>query len=241
LAILSLLALWIFYRLFIKLKKSRNEIDIQNKILAKREEEKSLLLKELHHRVKNNLQIVSSLLYLQSIAAKDHSAKNAFKEGQNRVDAMAMIHKYLYTSEELTQVNIHKYLSRLVESIAYSYNFTPKNIDLKFNIAQEPLDVDIAIPLGLIANELVSNAFKHAFVEVERPKLSINLRMDGNLVLEVADNGAGMPKDVNYENTFGMELIQSLEKQLGAKLEYHFQKGALFRLIVPKEKLRKLP
>ncbi len=241
LAILSLLALWIFYRLFIKLKKSRNEIDIQNKILAKREEEKSLLLKELHHRVKNNLQIVSSLLYLQSIAAKDHSAKNAFKEGQNRVDAMAMIHKYLYTSEELTQVNIHKYLSRLVESIAYSYSFTPKNIDLKFNIAQEPLDVDIAIPLGLIANELVSNAFKHAFVEVERPKLSINLRMDGNLVLEVADNGAGVPKDVNYENTFGMELIQSLEKQLGAKLEYHFQKGALFRLIVPKEKLRKLP
>ncbi len=231
--ILFVVASILFWMLNYKLRDSRKKVAEQNITLEKRNHEKSLLLKELHHRVKNNLQIVSSLLNLQSIAVKDESAQNAFKDGQNRVDAMAMIHKYLYTSDELTHVDIQSYLSRLVESIAYSYNFNKKNIAYKFNITSSPLDVDIAIPLGLIANELVSNAFKHAFVNMENPELSVNLTLNEKLVFEVKDNGKGLPATTKNEDSFGMELVHSLMAQLNAQLEYTYENGACFRLIMP--------
>ncbi|MCH8554246.1 MAG: sensor histidine kinase [Schleiferiaceae bacterium] len=228
------------YKLLTKLRASKEEIAAQNVILSKREDEKSLLLKELHHRVKNNLQIVSSLLYLQSISAKDQSAQNAFKDGQHRVDAMAMIHKYLYTSDELTQVDITNYLSRLVESIAYSYNYSRENLKLDFDSSSAAIDVDIAIPLGLIANELVSNAFKHAFEGVVHPQLKISLKRDNGIVFQVADNGKGMPESFVKENSFGMELIQSLETQLNGKLEYSYSNGACFTLFVPEKTLQNI-
>lgn len=229
--ILLVVLFWNFNQ---KLKASREKISEQNATLEKRNREKTLLLKELHHRVKNNLQIVSSLLNLQSIAAKDQSAQNAFKDGQNRVDAMAMIHRYLYTSDELTHVDIQSYLSRLVESIAYSYNFNKKNIVCQYDISAEPIDVDIAIPLGLIANELLSNAFKHAFKNNDNPELHVVLNFEDALIFEVKDNGQGVPESTNNADSFGMELVQSLVVQLNASLDYSYQHGACFRLSIPR-------
>lgn len=229
----------LFLFLNYRLKESRQKIKEQNESLEKRNHEKTVLLKELHHRVKNNLQIVSSLLNLQSIAVKDESAQNAFKDGQNRVDAMAMIHKYLYTTDELTHVDIQSYLARLVESIAYSYNFNKKNINYKFDIDSNPIDVDIAIPFGLIANELVSNAFKHAFKNMEHPELSVSLNLTDFLIFEVKDNGQGMPETIENKESFGMELVQSLIVQLDATLDYSYKDGACFKLSIPQQKITK--
>lgn len=237
--ILFVFVVILFWMLNYKLRESRKKVAEQNATLEKRSLEKSLLLKELHHRVKNNLQIVSSLLNLQSISVKDVSAQNAFKDGQNRVDAMAMIHKYLYTSDDLTHVDIQSYLKRLVESIAYSYNFSKKNINYKFDISPESIDVDIAIPLGLIANELVSNAFKHAFLNMENPELSLVLNVDDKLFFQVKDNGQGVPETIESKDSFGLELVHSLIAQLNARLEYTFDNGACFGISIPLDMFNK--
>ena len=229
--ILLIVLFWNFNR---KLNSSRQKISEQNATLEKRNQEKTLLLKELHHRVKNNLQIVSSLLNLQSIAAKDVSAQNAFKDGQHRVDAMALIHRYLYTSDELTHVDIQSYLSRLVESIAYSYNFNKKNIVCQYDVSAHPIDVDIAIPLGLIANELVSNSFKHAFKNHDNPELLVSLSFNDALIFQVKDNGKGLPESVNSSESFGMDLVHSLVVQLNATLDYSYLNGACFQLSIPR-------
>lgn len=239
--LLILIAFSLLYYLFLKLKESGKKINEQNKILESKDIEKTVLLKELHHRVKNNLQIVSSLLYLQSYSVTDSIAKKAFKDGQNRIDAMAMIHKYLYTNEEHTKVDIKSFLNRLVESIAYSYGFNKEKITISINVDSVPVDVDIAIPLGLISNELVSNVFKHAFTDIAKPTLRVSLKMGENLVLEISDNGSGLPNTAQLleSKTFGIELVHSLTKQLKAEIEYLYKDGSYFILTIPQSTLLK--
>jgi len=222
-----------------RLRQSKALIAEQKSNIEQREREKSTLLKELHHRVKNNLQIVSSLLNLQADAVKDEAAQGAFRNGQNRVEAMAMIHRYLYATDELTTLEVKSYLTQLVRSIAHSYGHDKENIDLNFDITDTPIDVDLAIPLGLIANELVSNAFKHAFKDVARPQLTVSLKLEGNLVLAVCDNGPGTDGKIIDDNSFGMELVQSLSKQLKAEMKYAFNEGACFQLTVPESTVSK--
>lgn len=217
----------------VRLRNSGKEILHQKQALEKTDKEKAVLLKELHHRVKNNLQIVSSLLNLQSDSVKDAAAQEAFKEGQNRVDAMAMIHKHLYATDELTSVDISTYLDRLVQSLAYSYGFGKKNFILNTDISKEPVDVDIAIPLGLIVNELVSNTFKHAFKEVAMAEITIKLHYDNDQIsLLIKDNGKGLPKEFSVEDSasFGLELVQTLVHQLKGRISFENQNGAMFAI-----------
>lgn len=240
-ATLLLLILIALMALYNRLQQSRNLVNDQKEKIEKREKEKSILLKELHHRVKNNLQIVSSLLHLQSENVKEASAIGAFKDGQNRVEAMAMIHHYLYSTDELTTLEVDKYFTQLTKSITYSYGYQQDEVDLSFDITSKAIDVDLAIPLGLIANELISNSFKHAYKEVERPMLKLELKLEEDLTLIIADNGPGMgDKPLESHNgSFGMDLIQSLTKQLKAELKYRQTNGSRFELIIPKSTLKK--
>jgi len=240
-AVLLLIILIAVIMLYSRLQQSRNLVNDQKEKIEKREMEKSILLKELHHRVKNNLQIVSSLLHLQSENVKETSAINAFKDGQNRVEAMAMIHHYLYSTDELTTLEVDKYFTQLVKSVTYSYGYQQDEVDLSLDITTKAIDVDLAIPLGLIANELISNSFKHAFKNVEKPMLKLALIMDENLTLIIADNGPGMgDKPLQSHNgSFGMDLIQSLTKQLKAELKYDQSNGSYFELIIPNSTLNK--
>jgi len=239
-AFLLLIVVCFLVYLYRKLSASKAKIKLQNLDLEKSDLEKSLLIKELHHRVKNNLQIVSSLLNLQSNSTKDKNAQNAFKEGKHRVEAMAMIHKYLYTSDELTDVDIKSYMARLVDSIAFAYGYNKKNIEMVLDIEPAYLDVDVAIPLGLIANELLSNAFKHAFSQVKLPHLRIQLTDKENICLVVSDNGKGLGDCfTTCKGSFGLELMKSLTCQLNATLTYRFESGAVFTLVIPKTNIVK--
>lgn len=225
--------------LMYNLRRSKSRTEQQKTALEKSDKEKALLLKELHHRVKNNLQIVSSLLKLQGKAVKDEQAQMAIKEGQNRVDAMAMIHKHLYTTDELTNVDISAYLERLIRSLAHSYGFNKSRFQLEADITKEPLDVDVAIPLGLIINELVSNSFKHAFADVEEAQLFIALHLrNDKLQLELSDNGKGLPGGfiVESSSSFGLELVQALVNQLKGSIEYQNRKGAYFAIEIEPSK-----
>lgn len=235
----SMLAIFTLIYFLVRLRKSSAQILHQKQALEKSDTEKAVLLKELHHRVKNNLQIVSSLLNLQSDSVKDEAAQEAFKEGQNRVDAMAMIHKHLYATDELTSVDISTYLERLVQSLAYSYGFSKRNFVLHTDIRKQPVDVDVAIPLGLIVNELVSNTFKHAFKDVAMAEITIKLRYDNDQIsLLIKDNGSGLPKEFSVEDSasFGLELVQTLVHQLKGKISFENQNGAMFAIEIDQSK-----
>ncbi|MCB0736109.1 MAG: tetratricopeptide repeat protein [Bacteroidetes bacterium] len=232
-AILMLLIAVVLFFLLRNIRKAQKEILTQRDQLQRSDQEKAVLLKELHHRVKNNLQIVSSLLNMQGDSVKDEKALEAFREGQNRVDAMAMIHKHLYATDELTSVDISGYLERLVNSLAYSYGFNSINFTLNTNITRNPIDVDIAIPIGLIVNELASNTFKHAFSKEKMAELSVILKQNGNeLHLEMKDNGKGLPQDFSFQNldSFGMELVYTLVKQLKGDIGWKNNGGAHFSI-----------
>lgn len=235
----SIIAMMLLGYLIYKLRKSKYRTELQKSELEKSDKEKALLLKELHHRVKNNLQIVSSLLKMQGQAVKDEQAQLAIREGQNRVDAMAMIHKHLYTADELTTVDISSYLERLIRSLAYSYGFNKGRFQLQVDISKEPVDVDVAIPLGLIVNELASNSFKHAFADVELAEMSIALHLDDDKInLELLDNGKGLPEGFKVEDSssFGLELVQALVSQLKGSIQYHNRKGAFFTVEIQPSK-----
>jgi len=186
------------------------------------------LIKELHHRVKNNLQVVSSLLSLQSNRIEDDKARTALEDGRKRVDAMAMIHQRLYMDHDMAAVNIEEYLQSLAASIAGSFGYTAATVKTKFNLQHPDMHIDQAIPIGLIVNELVTNSFKHAFNGIADPKVEICLEQTGtNIVLLVEDNGTGFVSN-NSEVTFGMKLVKTLVSQLDGELAIQNIKGARF-------------
>jgi two-component sensor histidine kinase len=209
-----------------KLDKSRSETRQQAAQL-------SLLMKELHHRVKNNLAIVSSLLKLQANQLTDEQVIKAIRTGQQRVEAMALIHQRLYQTNNVATVNIREYLTDLANSLRQAYGYTSHEVDLHIDISKEWLEVDVAVPLGLIVNELVTNSFKHAYVFVARPMLRIGLHDCDGLLLEVQDNGPGLTAadwEAIQSRSFGKRLITSLCQQLTGILEVKQQNGALFQL-----------
>ncbi len=205
---------------------------IKHKKIAKREQEKQLLLQEIHHRVKNNFQIVSSLLKLQVKGIKDEKAIEMAIEGQNRVKSMALIHEKLYQNEDL-QVNFEDYINTLISNINVLYNKVSiiKEVDVPSGCN---LDIDTAVPLGLILNELITNAFKYAFFEAtDTNTLKIICQKNGvNNVLIVSDNGEGIQNKAVFENTesIGLRLVKSLAKQLHGSVEYEYNNGATFKV-----------
>lgn len=206
--------------------------------LKKSLEEKQLLLSEIHHRVKNNLAIVSGLLELQLEDNEDPTLRYALKDSQRRIHSMAMIHEQLYTSEDISEVGFKGYLGDLLASIRRTYGDDGVGVELDTHIEDVHLDLDRAIPMGLIVTELVSNAFKHAFGNRGDGTICVELEeTGGNLRLRVADDGSGLPEEFSLENTssLGMKLVDTLSSQLNGSLVYrNLEKGCEFIVTFPR-------
>ncbi len=219
----GLLALLVIFLISqrIQRRKASKILQSKNELISKALSEKELLLKEIHHRVKNNLQTISSLLNLQSRYV-DKEAKDAVNEGKNRVKSMALIHQKLYQTDNLKGILFSEYLEGLVDILFRSYNIRQDRIKLKTDIDPLNLDIDTAIPLGLILNELISNALKYAFPDNKEGIIEVNLKeSDKKLSMIMVDSGIGMPSDFDLGNatSFGMKLIHTLAEKLDAKIQ----------------------
>jgi PAS domain S-box-containing protein len=192
----------------------------EEKIVASLKE-KEVLLQEIHHRVKNNMQIISSLLSLQATHTGSEEAAEILKESRGRVKSMAMIHEKLYHSHNLSQLNIEEYLNNLVQDILRSYSGVSSRITANVEVEDVYLNIDTALPMGLLVNELISNSIKHAFPE-GKGDIDVKLELNGNeYILTVSDNGIGLPEDVDpfHASSLGLKLVVSLSIQLEGNLE----------------------
>jgi two-component sensor histidine kinase len=197
--------------------------------------EKEVLIKEVHHRVKNNLQIISSLLNLQAENITDKKAKEKYIESISRIKSMAIIHELLYSSRNLSRINVNDYFNELVRFISETYNVNKNvHVDLKIKVQEKYIDIDVAIPCGIIINELLSNAFKYAFPNDHKGKVVVEFRAivhsKYKYRLIVADNGVGIKGKINFSNpsTLGLQLINSLAEQLSGKMDIDKEKGLKF-------------
>ncbi len=212
----------------------------KNNIISKQSSENEMLMKEIHHRVKNNLQIISSLLDMQSMSIKDVKASEAIKEGKNRVQSMALIHQNLYKDGHIRSIKIDDYIHHLVVSLFDSYQIEKNKITLLEDIAPIYLDVDTVVPLGLIVNELISNSLKYAFIHRHSGSIAITLReKDDTLFFQVKDNGAGFPPDWSPEVnlSFGYQLVKAFAKKIKARLNTYNEEGAVVQLTISKYKM----
>ncbi|MFO7370924.1 MAG: sensor histidine kinase [Bacteroidales bacterium] len=197
-------------------------------------QEKETLLREIHHRVKNNLQLIVSLLNLQSGAMNDSETRIALVESQYRVKSMALIHQLLYQSDMLSRVDFSAYLKQLVHSLQSTYLLPEKNIRCNVTAENIEFDIETAIPLGLITNELVTNAFKYAFTHCNEGKIDISVTKtaENQYLMEVSDNGNGLPANYNLEKTktLGHKLVNLLTRQIDGKISYMVNGGTAFRI-----------
>lgn len=194
-------------------------------------EQKEVLLREVHHRVKNNLQVINSILKLQSFHITDDKALLAISDCQSRIKSMAFIHESLYQSNDLAKVNFAEYLQTLCNNLLFSYQIASKKIALDLQVRDVSLSLDSGIPCGLIVNELISNAFKHAFSDQSSGKITVSLKVnkDGHCLV-VQDNGKGFPKSVNYRKTksLGLQLVIGLVDQVDGKIQCKNEDGTKF-------------
>jgi len=193
--------------------------------------EKNILLQEIHHRVKNNMQIISSLLNLQTKYVNDEEAVNILKESQNRVRSMAIIHEKLYQSKDLSQINFVDYIQSLVSNLFYSYNAKKTNIKPIFEVENLSLNIDTAVPCGLIISELVSNSLKYAFPNGMSGEILVSLKcIDNKYQLIIKDNGVGMPAEIDLNNldTLGLLLVSNLTEQLDGEITINRENGTEF-------------
>ncbi len=195
--------------------------------------EKELLLRELHHRVKNNMQIISSLLNLQAQTLKDERDLEMFKSSQNRVKSMAIIHEKLYQSADFAHINISEYIKSLVDELYETYQVSKTTINLKMELEDLFLEMETAIPLGLLINEVVSNSLKYAFSEenMKNCTISIGLKKEKEkYILTISDNGIGIPADVDLHKsqTLGLQLIKSLTEQIDGEIALERDNGTTF-------------
>lgn len=200
-----------------KVKERTLEISNQNK-------EKTVLLQEIHHRVKNNLQIINSLFNIQAFYTTNEETKVLFKESQNRILSMSKIHQSLYESSDFSKLNIKTYITSLVNDIKESYSINDGDVLLDLNIKDNiKVDLDSLIPLALITNEIISNSFKYAFKNKHNNKIIINIKQDdlNNTMIKIEDNGVGLPSDFDWDNptSMGVDLIKTLSDQLDGIIE----------------------
>lgn len=223
-------------------ERKKAEKEIENSLI-----EKETLLREIHHRVKNNMQIISSLLSLQSRYITDEEAMEIFQEGQNRVRSMALVHEKLYKSENLSKINIQDYIKDMISYLSRSYPLDYNLIKFKVNVQDIPLNIDTAVPLGLIMTEIITNSLKYAFpvVNYSEPANGSSKRQEVNGEIEVklerknkkylmtiSDNGIGIPKDIDIQkiDTLGLKLVNILVDQLDGKLELLNGNGTTFKI-----------
>ena len=234
---LLIFAIALFYLLRLK-SKTNADLEGKNILISKALAEKDILLREIHHRVKNNLQMISALLYLHGKSVDDSTAQEALMESQNRVQSMAMIHQNLYQDENLLGVSIKDYLDKLLDHLISSYNIEKDRITILKKIDIPQMDVDTVIPLALIINELISNALKYAFRDGRRGEIKVSLQQnDGLINLEVSDNGMGLPEhfSVASSSNFGLKLINILCDRLGATWSAHSGKGTHIVIHIPQK------
>jgi two-component sensor histidine kinase/tetratricopeptide (TPR) repeat protein len=217
-------------------KQESNNIKLaeKNLLISTQKEEKEVLLKEIHHRVKNNLQIIWSLLDLQSHSITDEQVKLAINDGKNRVNSMAMIHQMLYQNEDAGNIYFKDYIHKLTHQIRSSFSGSEK-VKIELNIPDTlKFDIDTSIPLGLMITELFTNSLKYGVVSVSKPLISLKLTPFKNdeYLLTISDNGPGMPVDfsIKKSNSLGLKLVTNLSKQLQGKLSYQLNNGAEFNI-----------
>jgi len=205
------------------LLKTHHALYKSKKELMSQMEEKETLLKEVHHRVKNNLQTVSSLLSLQSRNVEEARMKTLLKSTQNRVISMAMVHEMLYMRKDIAHIEYKSYVQELSEYLIRSIKGLDSKVHLKIDIPDIKLGIDTAIPLGLLINEAVTNALKYGFADEEEGEIYIALKkeLDKQYVLNIGDNGVGFPETINYKNTksLGLKLIHNLTRQLKGTIQ----------------------
>ncbi|MCF6183207.1 MAG: tetratricopeptide repeat protein [Bacteroidales bacterium] len=233
-------AISIYY--FVKRKKLSEELSAKNKIIRKTLAEKDVLLREIHHRVKNNLQIISSLLNMQSRYLSDDKSKEIINDSKNRIKSMSLIHQKLYLSEDITGIETQSYFNELIDSLITSYGIDNKKVEIKLSIENLILDVDTAIPLGLILNEIITNAFKHGLDKNNGAfYFSFKQISEKELKIIVKDNGNGIPADFDILKTksYGMKLIKSLSKKLKAEINFKNKDGLEITMKIHKFKASK--
>lgn len=196
-------------------------------------EEKKLLMKETHHRVKNNLMVISSLLNIQSRYIKDKDALDIFRQSQDRARTMALIHEMMYSSTDLKHIDFGDYTRKLATSLFRTYLNNSNSIKLNLKLEEQILDINSVIPLGLILNELISNSLKHAFPDVSGGEIMVSFYKEDNFYhLNISDNGVGFPNDFDFKNTdsLGLRLVNSLTEQIHGKLELNKVNGTEFKI-----------
>lgn len=210
----------------------------QRRVLAKTNLDKDTLLREIHHRVKNNLQVVSSLLSMQGRTISDEVALKAINDGKSRVRSMALIHQDLYQHDNLMGVNAKGYLVKLCKELFATYQIDENRVHLNLDIEDVDIDIDTLVPLGLIINELVTNSLKYAFPDQREGQLNINLKEDAKrLKLTVADDGVGYDLKETKPGSFGTKLIKALTKQLRGELTLFGNQGTAVSIAFSKYKL----
>jgi len=198
--------------------------------------EKESLLREIHHRVKNNLQVVTSLLGLQARAIPDERIRKMFEESQNRIHSMALLHEGLYRSNDLAQIDFKTYIEQLASHLFHSYGIMTQRVRLRLTVEQLYLNLDTAVPCGLVINELVSNSLKYAFPDGRRGEIHIEVRSQppNFIELTVADDGVGMASGFDQRQSLGLRLVRTLGEQLSASTEIRPAPGTMLRLTFPR-------
>lgn len=210
------------------------EISVQNEILKQANKQNELLLREIHHRVKNNLQIINSLLSLQSRKTSNPDVIAMMRESSSRIHSIALIHNKLYEQQRINRLDIQDYIEQLGAHLLSIYNVRKKDVQFKVNAHEVQLDIDTAIPVGLILTELITNSLKYAFPGRERGEIHVDVRRDGEREYELIfkDNGIGIPevKRQQTNKTLGFRLIHSLTSQLAGIVQYTFDEFSMYRI-----------
>ena len=196
-------------------------------------EEKEMLLKEIHHRVKNNLMVISSLLDLQSQYIKDKEALDIFKESQNRANSMALIHERLYRSTDLKKIDFGEYIQSLATDLFRTYVQDPGRVLLNIDVKNEMIDINTTVPLGLIVNELLTNSMKHGFPSGVRGEIYVDFHKEGDIfILIIGDTGVGFPEDLDFRNTksLGLQLVNNLTRQIDGEIKLNTDHGTEFEI-----------
>lgn len=224
---------------YLKLKKENTERLKTEDFIKIQLKEKEILLKEIHHRVKNNMQVIISLLNLQATSIGDPVMLDLYKVSQNRIKSMALIHEKLYQSKDLTHIDFPEYVGSLAGYLAQTYLTSSCSVEITTKAQDIPLEYDIVITLGLIINELVSNSLKYAFADMKKGRIEISLKKSKNkkLKLCVADNGKGIPKDIDFRKveSLGLQLVCSLSEQIGGEISLNNKSGTNFCILFPQK------
>ena len=221
-----------------RLEETQKDIMRSQEALRRALKEREVLLQEVHHRVKNNLQVISSLINMQVRVLDDGASRDALAQCQMRVEAIALIHEKLYQSKDFARVPFSEYAKSLADNVFRASGASAATVALEFSTQDVALPVDKAIPCGLILNELITNALKHAFRDGRSGTIRVSLaRIEGRVELEVSDDGVGLPPGVDLQSSgsLGMQLIRMLSKQVGADLLIEGTHGMSVRMLIPME------